>query len=130
VETSKIQLKWTERLGEDLGNNRYGFYAELTPRPDESWRKCFREVAELFRKSEPFDAEVDDKPGVIHAAVFGRLEEFENKLSVELEAAVSQTNDAYRNFMERQVVEKKQAEARRAEEDRIREDLKKKFVKK
>lgn len=130
METADIQLSWTENLGESLGNGRYAFYAELTPKPDDVWKKCFQDVVSAFNKTGPFDAAVQSKPAVCHAVVFGRLRDFENTLSVELEAAVSQTNSVCKRVRAQQELQTKEAAAQRDEEPRIIEDLKRKFVKK
>lgn len=130
MDTADIQLSWTENLGENLGNGRYAFYAELTPRPDDVWTKCFQEVVSDFNKSGPFEATIQTEPAACHAVVYGRLRDFENTLSVELEAAVSQTNSVCKRWKAQQELQAEEAAAMRDEEPKIIEELKRKFAKK
>ena len=120
-----VQLKWTEKLGEPLQKNRYAFHAALSPKPDEIWNRCFRETVESFNKTSPFEASVHDA----EAIVFGPLAAFETLLSKELEAAVAQTNQLYKQRLEQQLVEKQQRSVEWSAEEKIREELRKKFVK-
>jgi hypothetical protein len=125
AQIADVQMKWTEKLGEPLQENRYAFRAALTPQPDETWKRCFREMVESFNKSSPFEASIHGA----EAVVYGRLTAFETLLSKELEAAVSQTNQLYKQRLEQEAFEKKQRALEWAAEEKIREDLKKKFVK-
>jgi hypothetical protein len=125
AQMANVQMKWTEKLGEPLQENRYAFQAALSPEPDEIWKKCFREIVELFNRSSLFEASIHGS----HAVVYGPLMAFETKLSVELQAAVSQTNDAYKRHVEQESLEQKQRSIHWAEEEKVREDLRRKFVK-
>lgn len=130
METADIQLSWTENLGENLGNGRYAFHAELTPKPDDVWKKAFQQVVSDFNKSGPFEATIQTEPAVCRVIVFGRLRDFENTLSVELEAAVSQANSVCKRARVQQELQARETAAQRDEEPKIIEHLKRKFVKK
>jgi hypothetical protein len=125
AQTANVQMKWTEKLGEPLQENRYAFHAALSPEPDETWKRCFREIVELFNRNSPLEASIHGS----QAIVFGPLRAFETKLSIELREAVSQTNQAYNRRMEQEAIEQKQRASRWTEEEKIREDLREKFVK-
>jgi hypothetical protein len=124
AQIANVQMKWTEKLGEPLQENRYSFQAALSPEPDETWKRCFREIVEIFNRTSPFEASIHGS----RAVVFGPLGAFETRLSVELQAAVSQTNGAYKMRMEQEALEQKQRAIHWAEEEKIREDLREKFV--
>lgn len=125
AKTANVQMKWTKKLGEPLQENRYAFYAALSPEPDETWKKCFRETVQSFNRASPFEASVHGSEVV----VYGPLRAFETKLSVELQEAVSQTNQTYDIWRAQDAFEQKQRASHWAEEEKIREDLRKKFVK-
>jgi hypothetical protein len=125
AQLAAVQMKWTKKLGEPLQENRYAFHAALSPEPNETWNKCFREIVEIFNRTSPFEASVHGS----EAIVFGPLMAFEARLSKELEAAVSQTNEAYKRRTEQEAIEKEQRAARWTGEEKIRDDLRKKFVK-
>jgi hypothetical protein len=119
-----VQMKWTKKLGEALQENRYAFHAALSPQPDETWKRCFREIVKTFNRTSPFEASIHGS----EAIVFGPLRAFENLLSRELESAISQTNDLYKRRLDQEAIQKQQHEIHWEQEEKIREDLKRKFV--
>jgi len=102
AQLAAVQMKWTKKLGEPLQENRYAFHAALSPEPNETWNKCFREIVEIFNRTSPFEASVHGS----EAIVFGPLMAFEARLSKELEAAVSQTNELIRGERNRKLSRK------------------------
>jgi hypothetical protein len=129
AEKTKIEMKWAKDLAQPAGNDRYAFYATLSPRPPADWVRCFREIAALFKQSLPFEADIQNTQTTSHAVIYGPLRAFEIKLSAELQEAVSQTNDAYNRFVEQQLIQRERNAVEQAADEKILEDLKKKFVK-
>jgi hypothetical protein len=127
--SGKIELAWSKDLAQALDDGRYAFYANLSRQPDKVWIECFNEVAASFRKTGPFEARVETTGKNAQAIILGQLRAFENTLSVELEAAVSQTNQAYTRCVQQQLNQKNSVESRLQEDQKIIDSLKAKFVK-